>query len=105
MTVMRAKTRRPSGLWQTPSSTTWCGCMPSMRWPRNVIVPARGLSSPEMVRRVVDLPAPFEPMRVTISPSSIVRDAAQRVDRSVVGVDVVRARGAPCQASAAPRPR
>jgi hypothetical protein len=26
-----------------------------------------------MVRKVVDLPAPFEPMSVTISPSSTVR--------------------------------
>ena len=42
----------------------------SIRLPRSVIVPWRGRSWPEIVRSVVDLPAPFEPMRVTISPSS-----------------------------------
>ena len=35
------------------------------RWMR----PAAGFTSPAMVRRVVDLPAPLAPMRVTISRS------------------------------------
>ena len=67
---MRLKTRRPSGDWQTPSSTISCAGRPSIRLPRSVIVPCRGRSWPEIVRSVVDLPAPFDPMRVTISPSS-----------------------------------
>ena len=59
------------------------------------------------MRSVVDLPAPFEPMSVTISPSSTVQaDAAQRVDGAVVGVDVLELEQRHGQASsAAPRPR
>ena len=34
------------------------------------IEPSRGGVSPEIERSVVDLPAPFEPISVTISPSS-----------------------------------
>ena len=57
------------------------------------------------MRSVVDLPAPFEPMRVTISPSSTVEGhAAQGMDRAVVGVDVVELEQGHRQASAAPRP-
>ena len=46
----------------------------SSRVPLNVIAPVRGRSRPEMVRRVVDLPAPLEPMSVTISPSLTTRE-------------------------------
>ena len=42
--------------------------MPSIRLPLNVISPDLGLINPEIVRSVVDLPAPFEPIKVTISP-------------------------------------
>jgi hypothetical protein len=35
----------------------------------NLIVPVFGFIRPLMVRSVVDLPAPLEPIRVTISPS------------------------------------
>jgi len=35
-----------------------------------LIEPSRGGESPEIDLKVVDLPAPLEPMRVTISPSS-----------------------------------
>jgi hypothetical protein len=34
-------------------------------------VPVRGWSNPEMVRSVVDLPAPLPPISVTISPGSM----------------------------------
>jgi len=54
-----------------PRVTIWCGGRPSIRLPRNTISPCRGFKSPEIVRSVVDFPAPFEPMSVTISPSSI----------------------------------
>ncbi len=40
-----------------------------MSWPAKVIFPARGAMIPLIVRSVVVLPAPFEPIRVTISPS------------------------------------
>ena len=37
--------------------------------PWNRIVPCRGLLMPLIARSVVDFPAPFAPIRVTISPS------------------------------------
>ena len=39
-----------------------------MSWPSKVMVPARARGVPQMVIISVDLPAPFEPMRVAISP-------------------------------------
>jgi hypothetical protein len=61
---------RPSGDSEMPSPTiSWAGVSPISR-PANRIDPSRGGVSPEIERRVVDLPAPFEPISVTISPSS-----------------------------------
>ncbi len=40
-----------------------------MSLPRKWIVPVRGRFSPLIERSVVDLPAPFAPISVTISPS------------------------------------
>ena len=40
-----------------------------MSRPSNEIVPRRGWFSPLIERSVVDLPAPFAPISVTISPS------------------------------------
>ena len=69
-TVSRGKIRRPSGEWASPSCTmSWAGTV-VMSLPWKVIEPAAGRSSPEMVRRVVVLPAPLVPIRVTTSPSS-----------------------------------
>ncbi|CAB4704244.1 unannotated protein [freshwater metagenome] len=65
---MRGKIRRPSGDWQIPFATISCPSTPSMRSPLKVIEPPRGFKMPEMARRVVDFPAPFEPIKVTISP-------------------------------------
>ena len=67
---MRANSRRPSGLWATP--------MPRIRWagsawiglPSSRTSPDTGRSSPEMVRRVVVLPAPLLPIRLTTCPCS-----------------------------------
>ena len=42
-----------------------------MRSPSNEMPPLRGRSRPEIVRSVVDLPAPFAPMSATISPVSM----------------------------------
>ena len=67
----RAPGRRPSR--RSRAAGGW-----SIRSPRSRISPWRGLSRPEIVRRVVDLPAPFEPMRVTISPSSTVIETPRR---------------------------
>ncbi len=43
-----------------------------MSSPSKVIRPSRAGVRPEIERRVVDLPAPLQPMSVTISPSSTV---------------------------------
>ena len=64
-----AKTLLPSGQRAIPSLTTLCGATPRMLFPSNSMVPSLGLSRPPTVLRVVDFPAPFAPMRVTISPS------------------------------------
>jgi hypothetical protein len=66
---MRGKMRRPSGDCEIPILTTSCGGVSVMSSPANTIVPSRGWFSPLIERSVVDLPAPFEPMSVTISPS------------------------------------
>ena len=65
---MRGKMRRPSGDWQMPALTTSWPSLPLIFSPLKLIEPERGLSSAEMARSVVDLPAPLEPMSVTISP-------------------------------------
>ena len=47
-----------------------CGGVSPISSPSKRIEPSRGGVSPEIERSVVDLPAPFEPISVTISPSS-----------------------------------
>ncbi len=69
-TVILGKMRRPSGACEMPFATIAWGVVPSIRSPSNQISPRRGRSRPEIVLSVVDLPAPFAPMRVTISPAS-----------------------------------
>ena len=66
---MRGNTCRPSGDCEMPIFTiSWAGrCV--MSSPRKRIVPVRGWFSPLIERSVVDLPAPFAPISVTISPS------------------------------------
>ena len=68
-TVSRGKILRPSGTWQMPMRTISSGAVRWIGWPRNSMVPSLHRSSPEMVIRVVDLPAPFAPMRHPICPS------------------------------------
>ena len=67
-TVIRGKIRRPSGDWAMPSRTISWAAQRSIALALEATCPVRGLSSPEIVRSVVDLPAPLEPIRVTISP-------------------------------------
>jgi hypothetical protein len=45
-----------------------------MSWPRNLILPARGLAIPAMARISDDLPAPFAPMSATSSPLGTSRE-------------------------------
>src|SRR5215813_2288826 len=54
-----------------PSSTSCSGARPARDFPSNSIVPADGLTSPEIAFSVVDLPAPFAPISATISPRLI----------------------------------
>ena len=71
---MRAKHLRPSGDWEMPRLTMSCGAVSPISLPSNEIEPSRGGVRPEIERRVVDLPAPLEPIMVTISPSSTVSE-------------------------------
>ena len=68
-TVMSGKMRRPSGTSVTPCVTICVGSLPVISSPANMILPPLGLTRPEIVRSVELLPAPLEPMSVTICPS------------------------------------
>jgi hypothetical protein len=57
------------GDWLMPSLTISCGRRPTMSCPLKTILPRLGRLMPWMERSVVDLPAPFAPISVTISPS------------------------------------
>ena len=52
-----------------PRRTISWGAVSPISFPSKRIEPTRGGVSPEIERSVVDLPAPFEPISVTISPS------------------------------------
>ena len=77
-TLIRGNSRLPSGDWPIPSSTIRDGLVRVMSWLSNVIFPEFGCIRPEMVRSVVVLPAPLDPMRATISPFSILIDTPRR---------------------------
>ena len=66
---MRGNRRRPSGDWLMPILTMSCGASCVMSSPWNRMKPLRGWLRPLIERSVVDFPAPFAPMSVTISPS------------------------------------
>ncbi len=65
---------RPSGEWASPRDTIWCAGYFLRDLPLNLIWPLTGLMRPERVRRVVVLPAPLVPMRVTTWPSSTLNE-------------------------------
>ena len=67
--------RRPSGQWEMPSATIRSVDSSVMSRPSYTIAPDRGRRSPEIDLRVVDFPAPFEPMIATSSPVSTCSDA------------------------------
>src|SRR5437879_2883534 len=77
-TVIRGNRRRPSGDWQIPSSTIFEGRVVVISRPSNLIVPEAGCMRPEIVRRVVVLPAPLDPMRATTSPLSTLIETLRR---------------------------
>ena len=65
---MRGNSRRPSGDCEMPCSTMSCAEAWVMSRPWKRMRPRRGLLRPLIERSVVDLPAPFAPISVTISP-------------------------------------
>ncbi len=67
---------RPSGTWTTPRRAMRYAGTRSMRWPNEVIVPSSARTTPETVRRVVLLPAPFGPSSATTAPRGTVRDTS-----------------------------
>ena len=71
---MRGKSRLPSGLCAMPRFTIVCGAAPVMSSPWKRIEPWRGLLMPLIARSVVDFPAPFAPISVTISPARTSRE-------------------------------
>src|SRR3954451_19170524 len=70
---MPGNTPRPSGDCDTPRTTRRSARNLVMSCPSNRIEPWATGRSPEIARIVVDLPAPFAPIRATISPSPTVR--------------------------------
>src|SRR5580698_2657746 len=60
------------GTCTRPRSRIWRGLLPTSAWPRNVMLPCRGRSSPLMLASSVDLPAPFGPTTQVIPPSATV---------------------------------
>ncbi|MPN07195.1 hypothetical protein SDC9_154461 [bioreactor metagenome] len=66
-TVRFAKTSLPSGTWHIPSFTTLLGFTGSFS-PLYSITPCLYFKKPDIALSSVDLPAPFEPIIVTISP-------------------------------------
>ena len=74
MTVIRAKQWRPSGACEIPRPTIRWAASPEISRPPKRIEPLVAGVSPLIARSVVDLPAPFEPIIVTTSPSSTVSE-------------------------------
>ena len=70
--------RLPSGTWLMPIFTIFSAGRVVISWPLKAIEPSRGLRMPERVRRIVDLPAPLAPIRVTISPFSTLKETPWR---------------------------
>jgi hypothetical protein len=77
-TVILEKIRRPSGDWPMPARTSWWAGVFETSLPSNLTVPSRGWRRPEIVLSVVVLPAPFEPISVTISPLPTVSEIPRR---------------------------
>ena len=73
-TVSLANTPRPSGTIEMPFDTSKSARVREISSPSKDTVPARGSIKPDMVRSVVVLPAPFEPISAMISPVSTSND-------------------------------
>ena len=67
---MPGKHPRPSGDWLIPSLTRSYDGRWVMSLPSKMTLPSRTFRSPEIVFKVVVLPAPLAPISVVISPCS-----------------------------------
>ena len=65
-----------------PCRTSASADDPAIGRPSKVIVPDCGTANPEIARSVVDLPAPFDPSKVTTCPSSTVKDTPRKASIS-----------------------
>ncbi len=86
-TVIREKTRRPSGTIATASRMIFAVCQSVMSLPSNTTRPLEARGSPHKVPSSVVFPAPLAPIRVTISPVDVQTDVVQRLNLAVVGAD------------------
>jgi hypothetical protein len=66
-------TSRPSGTCESPRCTIAAGSIAVMFSPLNSTVPLRGSMMPEIVLRIVVLPAPLLPSTVTMRPLATLR--------------------------------
>jgi len=62
-TVISTKSRRASGTWTMPASTSRNGSTVWIGLPSKWISPFRGQTRPDTVFRIVDFPAPLAPIR------------------------------------------
>src|SRR5262249_36385723 len=76
------KTCRPSGTSAMPDATIRSGERPTIDCPSKRMPPVVGTRRPETVFKVVVLPAPFPPIKVTISALLIVSDTSRNVATS-----------------------
>src|SRR5919204_5372721 len=84
-----------------PRFRTSVGARLAMSWPANRIVPARGGTMPNTVRRSVDLPAPLLPMMDTISPARTPSDTPRSTSASAYPATTSRSSSSGPAASAA----
>ena len=68
--MSEGNTWRPSGTWAMPRCGRFAGAIRSRSTPSNSMLPALGLTMPEMVLNSVVLPAPFGPTIETNAPAS-----------------------------------
>ena len=73
-TLSRGNILRPSGEWARPQDTISWAFMRAISRPSNSMRPLRVFTTPEMHMRDVVFPAPFAPMRATISPAFTKRE-------------------------------
>ena len=75
-TVRSVSSRRPSGTTDTPAWRTRSGRQPVMSVPPTVTCPERVRAKPAMAAARLDLPAPFGPSSVVISPGGTSRETS-----------------------------